>query len=53
MIDPFFDFGFKTVWSLTTIVVVDGLCPVMEYSTLNKFSLRNGSLHTFIISIGK
>jgi hypothetical protein len=34
MIDPLSDFGFNSVWSLTTLVVADGLCPVMGYSTL-------------------
>jgi hypothetical protein len=34
MIDPLFGFGFNSVWSLITLVVADGLCPVIGYSTL-------------------
>jgi hypothetical protein len=34
MIDPLSDFGSNSIWSLTTLVVADGVYPVMGYSTL-------------------
>jgi hypothetical protein len=36
MIDPFFNFGIKNVWSLTTMVHADGVCLIMEYSIFNQ-----------------